>query len=160
MKRDHGINQSSPPTKLPRKNIAQEALRIVLQYWMIVNLGWSTNYFDNWIKIIRAEIIDGRLQAVSHDARGSLRNQLVFHLENGFGYFDEDYATLKMTSLKNISSEEFILSVSFILRHCASIFNGHSSSSIRADLSRNIVTMTWVLCKLTSLTTISIPLLV
>ena len=129
MKRDHGINQSSPPTKLSRKNIAQEALLIVLQHWMIVDLGWSTNYFDNWIKTIRAEIIDGRLQALSHNAGGSLRNQLVFHLENVFGYFDEDYATLMMTSLKNISSEEFILSVSFILRHCVSIFNVHSSSA-------------------------------
>jgi hypothetical protein len=64
------------------EQLVHRALRVVLQYWMVPNLGWTTMVFQEKLPLLRAAII----KKASQDGK----KQTVYS-ESETGYFDEDY---------------------------------------------------------------------
>ncbi len=119
MKRDHSNDSVDPPTKISRVSIAQEALRIVLQHGMIVDLGWSVEYFESWILRLREEIIKDRIKEIPHDAVVATQTELMFHLEMELAYYDQAYADRNIAELTHITPEAVVFQVNTLLvLHC------------------------------------------
>jgi hypothetical protein len=73
------------------------ALTVVLEYWMIPNLGWSIDKYTAKLPIIRETIIADRLRYESSLDRSQsehIQKELLQHYEREFLYFDTIHAQM------------------------------------------------------------------
>jgi hypothetical protein len=90
------------------EQLAHRALRVVLQHWMVPNLGWTTSIFEEKLPPLRQVIMEN-LPTISSDTQYE-ENRLKSHLENEFGYFaDANFKALKEeltdTSVQDVLNE-------------------------------------------------------
>lgn len=111
MKRDQTFEHVTPPLKLPRTSTTILALHIVLRHWMVLDLGWSTKYFDEWLVRLREKIIVDRIKNVPAEDRCFRRTELMFQLEKEFGYFDETYVDAQASLLTTVPADVYLLQV-------------------------------------------------
>ena len=84
------------------------ALRVVLQYWMIPDLGWSTTLYKYNLPKIREEIIEDRLRYevnLTEDAREEQRKALRKRYSKNYLYFDKTHLALLQAELNQENAE-------------------------------------------------------
>jgi hypothetical protein len=90
-------------------HLAHAALNVVLAYWMIPNLGWSTDMYETKLLTIRDAIIADKLRYESGLDKfqvEQMRKQLYKHYEQEFLYSDTVHFQLLQEELeqKNIEA--------------------------------------------------------
>jgi hypothetical protein len=107
MKKDQSL-AINDARSLKSSKAVHSALGVVLQYWMLPNLGWSAEIYKSMLPNIRCEIIDNRLRFASnlsnHD-KEELRRDLQFQYERTFAHFDAQHLQLLKDHLNNKSPE-------------------------------------------------------
>ncbi len=116
MKRDQTtVEQDAIPSfKISRINTTIQALHIVLRHSMVLDLGWSTKYFDEWLLRLRGDIINDLMKNIPVDDRPLIGAELLYQLEMELGYFDESYAESQATTLATLPAEEVLFKVQSI----------------------------------------------
>jgi hypothetical protein len=100
-RQDSSIKASSDD----KARLAHRALAVVLQHWMVPNLGWTTSMCQEKLQSLRPSILDHRFKNSSSESHGKLL--LKKHLENEVGYFDEDWTAALKEQLDAMTIEAF-----------------------------------------------------
>ena len=88
-----------------RFDVAHQALRIVLQYWMLPKLGLCMDMYEQWLPEFRSRIVDAQLREIPVINQTVKRAKLMFKLEKEDGYFDLSYAKSLKITLDRINGE-------------------------------------------------------
>jgi hypothetical protein len=86
-------------------HLMHSALLIVLQYWMIPNLGWSTKWYESKLPLLRNALVEDRLRYASNlgkEQKEQHRTTVMQRYEQEFLYFDNQHLEL----LKNKLNQE------------------------------------------------------
>ena len=78
---------------------------------MVLDLGWSTDYFHNWINTLREEIVEDYLKDIPHESQESMRFELMHRLKLELGYFDQAFIDAKIAAVVNLSPKVYLLKV-------------------------------------------------
>jgi hypothetical protein len=92
-------------------HLAYAALNVVLAYWMIPNLGWSTDMYETKLLAIRDAIISDRLRYESSLDKlqvEQMRKRLYKHYEQEFLYCDTTHSQLLKDELEEESIEGYM----------------------------------------------------
>ncbi len=88
-------------------NVVYEGLRIVLQYWLIPDMGWNENVFIEHIPQLRETLINARSAAV--DTTISLEAPPVNRqCWKELGFIDQRWFDIIMKSIDDIPDQEII----------------------------------------------------
>jgi hypothetical protein len=89
--------------------LSQRALRVVLQHWMIPNLGWNSKVLQETLSSLRLSIMSHRFKPPSDkETPNQDREDFLSHLENDVGYFDEDYGNLLKKNLNKTTPQSLL----------------------------------------------------
>ena len=103
------------PSKSPRHlSLACQALGIVLQQWMLSNLGWTTSFFEQRLIQLREEIVVDRCSNIATELQPSCTKNLLHHLELECGYFDEDFYHSVLVALEHVSTAAIVVKVNVV----------------------------------------------
>jgi hypothetical protein len=92
-----------------RTHLIQSALTIVLQYWMIPNLGWPGELYESKLPILRQRIVEDRLRHELHldkDQKEQRRQALIQRYEREYLYFDSQHLELLQSQIDDETPEK------------------------------------------------------
>lgn len=96
--------ESAPRLTLSLSTITINALSIVLQYWMIPNLGWNVEVLRDLIPSIRHKIIE--LNVNTNDSQQNNRYSIEHLSQSTVGFIDIPWITTLKQQLQNVSIDE------------------------------------------------------
>jgi hypothetical protein len=102
-------HQNDP--NLHSSRVTHAALDVVLQYWIIPNLGWTTKLYTSIFPDIRREIIDNKLHLQPNrtlEQKETLRKTLQMQYERTVAYFDAEHLQLLKDKLNSETPEVYL----------------------------------------------------
>jgi hypothetical protein len=110
---------SQPPLKMKRlyreeqqvikehtSTLAGRALSIVLQYWLVPNLGWNINLFDGDLMSIQNETI--ALSSKHYESEPDRGLEVKSRLQKEWSYFDNDWLEEIHADLEDLDVEALV----------------------------------------------------
>jgi hypothetical protein len=86
--------------------LAGRALSIVLQYWLVPNLGWNINLFDGDFISIQNDII--ALSSKHYESERDRALEVKSRLQKEWSYFDNDWLEEIHSDLEDLDVEALV----------------------------------------------------